>query len=345
MTLSQETLRAMRNLGDQIAVVFENQSLLRSTASTLQEVQGLYNINRAMLSALDPLDVLRVLRDNLAQESASITHAVVERLPDSSAETITIRHIVTSTLEQAVDIPLTGMRKAVDAFGEAEQTEVIFVEDMEDPEHRTLLHDVLKAENARSYIAIVVRERSVIEDFIAIAFDQAQQFDSRTRRLYGAVADQIGIVLENQRLLRDAQGSAIQLTRQVRVLQALNRLSTGISSFQSEKELLDYTAQSLVAALNIDHVTVAVFDTSRERSVVVSEYPLHGSVGLEIDARTSSIITALRQTPDRPVIIGNVDSDPLVEPEARDVIKKIGTSAMMVMALQTAGDDYRHGWL
>ena len=48
----------MRNLGDQIAVVFENQSLLRSTATTLDEVQTLYDINQAMLGALDPLAIL-----------------------------------------------------------------------------------------------------------------------------------------------------------------------------------------------------------------------------------------------------------------------------------------------
>ena len=69
----------MRNLGDQIAVVFENESLLRSTATTLDEVQTLYNINRAMLSALDPLGVLRALRNHMAQDAYMILRVVVER--------------------------------------------------------------------------------------------------------------------------------------------------------------------------------------------------------------------------------------------------------------------------
>ena len=67
--VSTHRLRAMRNLGDQIAVVFENQALLRSTAATLDEVQALYDINRAMLGAIDPRDMLRVLRDYLAQDA------------------------------------------------------------------------------------------------------------------------------------------------------------------------------------------------------------------------------------------------------------------------------------
>ena len=105
----------MRNLGDQIAVVFENQSLLRSTAATLDEVQTLYNINRAMFGALDPLDVLRVLRDHLAQNASAILRAVVERSGRQRA--MTIRHIVTPAAEQAVEIPLEGLNGAADLFG------------------------------------------------------------------------------------------------------------------------------------------------------------------------------------------------------------------------------------
>ena len=122
VTLSQETLRAMRNLGNQIAVVFENQSLLRDTAATLEEVQTLYDINRAIIGALDPLDVLRVLRSYLAQNAVSIIHAVVERT--GGGESVVVRHIISATGEQTVELPIENVKRAADMFGEGELTGV-----------------------------------------------------------------------------------------------------------------------------------------------------------------------------------------------------------------------------
>ncbi len=333
--LSPHLLRAMRNLGDQIAVVFENQALLRSTAASLDEVQTLYNINQAMLGALDPLDVLRVLRTHLAQNATSITHAIVEHQPDSSAENITIRHVISAAGEQAVDVPVKGLRKAAEAFGEnTAPTSVIFVEDIEKPTQQTLLHDALKQANARSYIAIIVREQGIVEDFIAVSYDRPQTFSIRTRRLYEAVSDQIGIVLQNQRLLRDTQTTTIQLSRQVRVLQTLNRLSTGISSFQTEKELLDYAAQNLVTALNIDHVGLVLFAANQDVGTVVSEYPRHGAIGMQLDLRSSTMIRALREAVDRPVVIQSIETDPVIEPETRVILRKLGVVSMAVLPLR-----------
>lgn len=326
-------LRAMRNLGDQIAVVFENQSLLRSTATTLDEVQALYDINRAMLGALDPLDMLRVLRDYLAHNATSITHAVVVR-DERNREALVIRHIATPTGEQSVEIPLEGIGGGVSgAFGAAETTSLVFVEDVE--KSKTPLHSALQLKDARSYIIIVVREGGVIQDVIAVAYDQAQVFDSRTRRLFNAVTDQVGIVLENQRLLSTARSSAEQLVQQVQVLQGLNRLSSGISGFRTEKELLDYASQSLTMSLGIDHVGIVLFEPQEDLGTVVSEYPEHGAVGSKIETRNSAMIAALLKAPDHPVVIQDVATDSLIEPETREVLNRIGVVSMMVMALQS----------
>lgn len=335
LDLPQHVLRAMRNLGDQIAVVFENQALLRSTAATLDEVQSLYDINREMLGALDPLAVLRVLREHLAKSASAITHAVVDRGADD-AETVTIRYIATRTAEQAVEIPLDGLNLTTSAFGDpAESASVVFVEDVEKSE--SPLHRALQLKDARSYIIIVVRERGVIDDILAVAYDRAEVFDSRTRRLFNAVADQIGIVLQNQRLLDNARSAAYELAQQVQVLQGLNRLSSGISSFHSERELLDYATESLTTALGVDHVGIVLFEPQEDLGTVVSEYPDHGAVGSKIETRNSAMITTLLAAPDRPVVIQDVSTAELIEPDTREILNRIGVVSMMIMALQSAG--------
>jgi len=336
--VSTHRLRAMRNLGDQIAVVFENQSLLRSTAATLDEVQALYDINRAMLGAIDPRDMLRVLRDYLAQDAIVIFHASVERNPDTKAETVMLRHVSRALAEEEVETPLPGTSRAEDVFETAGNANVLFVESADEAAPYTPMDDMLKAEQTRSSVILIVREHGMIQDYIAVAFNQRQVFDSRTRRLYNAVADQIGIVLQNQRLLRDAQRSARQLTQQVRVLQGLNRLSTGISSFQTENELLDYAAESLVNALGVDHIGIALFKSSDDQGTVVSEYPPTGTVNAKVETRNSVMLNALREAPDRPYIVSNVATSPALELETRSMLKKVGVAAIMVIALRVAGE-------
>ena len=336
--LSTHRLRAMRNLGDQIAVVFENQALLRSTATTLDEVQALYDINRAMLGAIDPRDMLRVLRDYLAQDAVVILHATVERDPETKVESVILRHVSRALAEEEVETPLPGTSRAEDVFETAGNANVLFVENAEDSAPYTPLDALIKAENTRSSVIVIEREHGMIEDYIAVAFAQRQVFDSRTRRLYNAVADQIGIVLQNQRLLRDAQRSANQLQQQVRVLQGLNRLSSGISSFQNEKELLDYAAESLVNALGVDHVGIAMFKPSDEQGTVVSEYPLQGALNSKVETRNSVMLNALREAPNRPFIVPNVATSSVLELETRSTLKRVGVAAMMVIGLRVAGE-------
>ncbi|HVU09634.1 MAG TPA: GAF domain-containing protein [Phototrophicaceae bacterium] len=338
VTVSPLRLRAMRNLGDQIAVVFENQSLLRSTATTLDEVQTLYEINRAMLSAATPLDILRVLRTQVAHDASMINYLSVERSAQNPAEALILRSTIrpeTDSEENPEQI-IPGMDNLDAVFGKADSTGLLFIEeiDAQTPAIRTLFPN----NPPRSLIAIIVREHGQIEDMIGVIYQQPHQFDNRTRRLYNAVADQIGIVMQNQRLLRTAQANAEQLTRQVRVLEGLNRLSSGISNFRTEKELLDYASQSLVDALGVDHVGIVLFEPSDNQGTVISEYPVSQAVGSKVETRTSAMTNTLRDHPERPVIITDIGTDPLIELETRGVLRKLGVVSMMILALQVSGE-------
>ncbi len=338
VTVSPLRLRAMRNLGDQIAVVFENQSLLRSTATTLDEVQMLYEINRAMLSAVTPLDILRVLHTHLAHEASMINYLSVERSPQNPTETLVIRSTIRpeTNSEESPDQIVPGIDNLDAVFGKAESTSLLFIEEI-DPQ-AAAIRSLFPNNPPRSLIAIIVREHGQIEDMIGVVYQQPCQFDSRTRRLYTAVADQIGIVMQNQRLLRTAQTSAEQLTRQVRVLEGLNRLSSGISNFRAEKELLDYAAQSLVDALDVDHVGIVLFERGESYGMIVSEYPDGDAVGSKVESRDSMLVKSLREHPDHPLIIADITTDPLIEPETRGILRRSGVVSRMFMALQLSDE-------
>lgn len=199
---------------------------------------------------------------------------------------------------------------------------------------RTMLQE--RGIGALLVIPLVVAQR--LTGVIGFTNSQPVPLSTALLRSMRNLGDQIAVVFENQSLLRDAQGSATQLLEQVRVLQSLNRLSTGLSSFQTEKDLLDYAAQSLVTALGVDHVGIALFEPREDHGTVISEYPDHNAVGSKIETRNSAMTQALREQPDRPFIANNVPTNPMIELETRAVLKKVGVAAIMVSALQVSGE-------
>lgn len=202
------------------------------------------------------------------------------------------------------------------------------------PPERTMLQ--ARGTGAMLVIPLVVAQRLI--GVIDFSSPQLVPLAPQLLRAMRNLGDQIAVVFENQALLRDAQSSAEQLRQQVQVLQELNRLSTGIVGFKNEQELLDYAARMLVTALNVNHVGIALFEPREDHGMVVAEYPDHQAVGARIETRNSAMIKALRANPDRPFIAEDTATSPMIEPETRVVLERIGVVALMVMALQVSGE-------
>jgi GAF domain-containing protein len=329
--LSANHVRALRSLADQAAVVFENQALLRSTETSLEEVRALYEINRAMLGAQDMLDVLRLLRQHLAPNADSIVHVTVERGVDRIQRGV-LRHTLTAAEERAVSIPL-NLFGTVDDTG---STNVLVVEDAS-AETTNPLNPMLKEQGAVSYVLLIIRERGQIEDLIAITFDHPMTLDTRSYRLYLAVTDQITIVVQNQRLLRDTQLNAIQLSRQVRVLQTLNRLATAIGSFRDEQALFEFAVQAMATALDADHGGAVVFDPYTRFGTVVSEYPPRDTVVEGYATHDNRLFDILRGDPAKPLVVHDVENDPRVPPETLEGFRSGGIQALMMVPVVLEG--------
>jgi GAF domain-containing protein len=194
--------------------------------------------------------------------------------------------------------------------------------------------DRLRARGIRAalYIPLAVGQR--MTGLIALEYSEAREFHPARLRAIRSLADQIAVVFENQTLLREARKSAAQLAQQVQALQTVNQLATGVSSFTSERALLDYAVENLVAALGVDHAGLLLFDADGEWGTVVAEYPAQGALSSKLEVRANPTILALQQDPERPVVIQNVQTDPMLPPQTRDVLRGIGIEALMVMPIR-----------
>ena len=337
-SLPNSRLRALRILADQAAVVFENQSLLKSTAESLEETQILYEVNRSILAAQDTLDILRTLRVHIAPEAATINLMTVQYdAATQSMTNVTIGYINTPTDEQIGDFGVGDLigadrLKMVADYWNTPDSSVVLVEETEtlDPEHP--LAEFYRQMNIRSSVAIPIRENNQIREVVNLNFDYPQTFTSQQRRLYDALSDQISIVLQSHRLLRDVQVNASQLGSQVRVLQIVNQLAMMLGSTQDESELLDRATRALTEATGVDHSSIILYNTLENTGTVVSEYPWQGAIQTQINTVSDPLFEPLQKAQEL-IIIEDVPNDGRLVSPLKEKVREMGVQTMALFPL------------
>ncbi len=334
---SRDEINAFHNLSDQVGALFHTRDLLRQTEDTLVQVQILYEVNRSILAAQDTLDVLRALRDYLAPDAMIISHIAIGYGAQHQIEKLTINHILSAGREQVVDMPLQDMIGpekviALQAYWEAQGARLSVIEDIAQTDHP--LQEFIRAQNTKSYIAIPVHEHGQIQHVIGISFDQPRTFDLLTRRLYESLSDQISIIFQNQHLLLETQVSAVELGKQVEVLQNINQLAITLSTIQEEKALFERSSEMLVNTLKVDHCGIVLADPDGVTGTVAGEYPTLGTVGARIVLANSGLFSEVWEHL-RPLAVSDMDTQ--LPESSREMLRVLGVKSMLIVPLVMRG--------
>lgn len=344
--LPPNRLRALRSLADQAALVFQNRALLGSTEEALAETRTLYEVSRAILSAQDTLDILRAVRRHLAPEADNVTHLRLVYDADQRLSDMIIDHTLTDESESVVEISLASMvgpeaLAAIDRYNRSAARRAIdVIEDLtrsEGAQHPLAALSV--ASGTHSFISIPVHEGGLLRESISVAFPTPQRFSERQLRMFEAVSEQISIVLQNHRLLREAMVYAQRLSQQVNVLQTLNELAAAIGQMQDEQELLDYSARMIAQVSGSDHCGVMLLDPSGAYGIVTAEHPNSGARGtrLNLNLNDNPLWDELIRGGYKPVLIEDTETDPRLEAGARQAFRQIGLRSVGIMPLFASG--------
>jgi len=147
------------------------------------------------------------------------------------------------------------------------------------------------------------------------------------------LAGEIALVLENRALVPALRSAASQMSRQVQLLESVNTLATAINTAQDENQLLDESIRIITSTLNVNHGGLMMIDVEQMRSMVVSEYPARGAVGLQLDLVGSDLFGLVMAHPEEPVVINNTEYDSRLSPESLAVPRSIGVRAMLIAPL------------
>ncbi len=340
--VAPDRLRAMRSLADQVGVVLQNRNLLQTMAMNLQEIELLYEANRAMLRTQDIMDVLRVLRVNFAPDATTIALVEIGYASQGRNRITEVMLECEVTLDQervTHDLITTDERVCQDVyqFLRGLQGNVLF-----SPQGNTVTSNPLSLMGNRytyaSHVTLLLRERGQVTGLIYLLFDTPKTFPDGTRQLYEAISDQVGIAVEKQKLLRESQATAAQLGDRVRALQIITQLAVEISNIRDERKLLDTSAEALVKALSLDHCGVVLFNEDMQSGVVVSEYPVGKYRGMTVSTKDNPILLPSHDLT-KPVVIEDVAQDARLSDTMLDLFQRVDIRSVIIIPLLDQNGD------
>ncbi|MDX2137774.1 MAG: GAF domain-containing protein [Chloroflexota bacterium] len=299
---------------------------LKPAALPMQsEIEALYDINRALLAVQDMNDIVLVLRATLAMDADEVLH-IARSLDDTGILRFLVNETDVLSLDTAVDVK----------FARLPYDGALFIEDAAQRSDDVALF--CAQYDAKSYIQLVLRDQQRARDVLLVIYKAVRTFDEQTRRLFEAFANQSAVIAANITLLQEAQNNAVQLARQVRVLEALNHLANSVGGTSDETSILNAAVRSLVAATDVDHAGVVYIEPDRKDALVVSEYPDTGATGVKVGFESNPIFQDLLKDQVSPLLIEDIENDPRITPLVRRLLRNIGTKSLIIAPLVVNGE-------
>ncbi|MBC8099889.1 MAG: GAF domain-containing protein, partial [Armatimonadetes bacterium] len=347
--LPLNTLRALRSLADQMTTNLQNRVLLQQTEDSLQQTRVLYEVNRALLETTDNAEILQTLQVVIASGASALTFTSLDYATIDGALTSLMLEVALTPDEMhqpQVDIAeiMDAERlSALKTWCEANGSDIEFAHVVgEFGVTQALMTTYQQQLNldfpVSSSVAIPILENGMVIHLVHVLFQTPQIFERTTRQLYKAVRDQLTIVLQNQRLIRNTRASAAQLGSQVRVLQVLNQLALNTNNLQDEPALMDEAAQAFYNALRLDHCGIILLNQDGKSGTVVSDYPGQSMVGLQV-TDNDDLQLQLRTTR-QSIYIPDVASEPRLSPNSRDALMQFGIQTILLVPLINADNQF-----
>lgn len=242
------------SLSQQVALSLENVRLVQATEERAGQLQALTDVAATITSSLQRRDLVASLLDQL-----------VPVLPYDTA-TLWMREKDQLTVNAARGFPhpdqLLGLNvKLADSalFKQMIRAgQPITVGDVrEDPRFPPL-------EDSRlSWMGIPLMAKGEVIGLIALEKSQANFYSNEHIQVATTFASQAAVALENARLFEDSLNRAAELDQRSQRLALLNRYSSALSGLLDADQIMELSAQELLAALGALRVSVIAYERGK----------------------------------------------------------------------------------
>jgi len=323
---STEDERIAQLFASQAAAAIENARLLQETQDRVNELYTLNQIGQAIAAQTD----LRALFDVVRQEA---TRAVNTRnfyiaLYDDETNQIELPYIYENgEITSVPPFPLgPGLTSAV-----INGRQPLLVRTKEEAAARGAL---VTGSPSESYLGVPVIMRDRVLGAIAVQDIEKQYlFSDADARLLLTIASQVGLAIQNIRLLE-------QTRRRAEELSALNRLTVAATSVADLQATLEGIVREVVHIFGAHSAGIALLDPTRSHLTIIADYSAH----LDLPSARGSLIplagnpsSAQVVETGRSIIISDAQTSPLTE-SVHERMRQRRIACVMIIPLIARGE-------
>ncbi len=337
---SPQDVRVAQSVANQIAIIVENRRLLDEQERQITELEAIGQIGKVVTASYD----LDKMLAEIYRVFNSLLGAPVFALLICEPESEIVTNAVFVEEGEWVPLDLVGRQVTPGSLSHwimAHREPLLFHDLLHERHEMTSRgiepQGVGSARLVRSWagVPVVARDGELI-GALSIQDYRPYRYDSGTIDFLKQVASHVSLGVqkvrlfqERERLLRETRSHAEALERQAHRLELVNRMASVLAARLDQQEILELAARELVQLFWADHTGTVLF--TEDAGLVVAEYPPTGIVGLTFPMQDNPLMERLIATR-RPVVIENIEQDPLAGP-GREIWRSMGIRSLIIVPL------------
>ncbi len=252
ITFTEGDEAIMRAVADRVGIAIENARLFEAQQTSLSETSMLYQLVRALNEANSLEDVLQAIVTSVMPDAISAQIGVFDEYPFGSTPQWMEFLADWSIDSESRDVQMVGIQLHVPdhpLLSEMKPTQVVLVNDvLRDVRMDDVFRAIVETAGGQSLVLIPVTVRGTWRGVMMAQFGEPRQFSEREGRVYSALIDQAGVVIDNRMLLRQNELALEQVERLYTASRNINMAQTStdliaaaLSGDNEESALWDYT--------------------------------------------------------------------------------------------------------
>ncbi|MEW5959384.1 MAG: GAF domain-containing protein, partial [Chloroflexota bacterium] len=314
-------------LANQAASAIENARLFKQSQTALEETGALYQVAHNLAQMDNEREMFELVLAEFLQHLNLRRGGVVIMNEARTSGTLRAYIGAEKFTESELQMPLAGSPLYEQVI---ETGEPLFIKDVLQNPFVSPARELLAKLGVKSLLLVpIVVRGAVIGLLVADAVDASREFTEREIALAGAMANQLGIAIENKRLQAETERHALQLT-------VLHELDRALASSLHLRDIYHAFAQHAVRLLPCTHMSITLLEDEEIRvNYVLDPSPDAGAlaVGERLPRQGSAVGWVITQR--QPLLRHNLAADTRFAED--ETLVSRGVRSVMIIPLRVKG--------
>ena len=340
---SPSEIELAQTLANQAAVAIQRARLYAETQARVTELATINRLSLALTTQLEPEALVRMVGAQLHDIfSAPIAYIA---LYDSERERIDFPYWMEPDSQSALEPLVLGQGLTSHII---RTRRALMINSDADRVTKGLGGIHSGGLSTKSYLGVpMVVGDEVIGVLSVQSAEREWAFSDSDERLLGTIAANLAVALQNARLFAQTQAALSERTRSEQArrrrndeLEALNRVTTAVTSLLDPRAILEATSREIVRIFGARNTGIALLNPARTELAVVADYSAEAS-----EPSTTGLVIPLEGNPSsayvvetgQSIVISQAQTNPLTA-AIHDLMRERHTEGLMIVPLRVRGE-------